>query len=107
MSLYAADFLRNVSTHLQVEGEDEPLDVQFQEKGYLFLASRDGERTLRENCSLQRSVGAEVEMLEPWQLRERYPWMNTDGIKLASLGMQFCEGHLLLIIIFTIVVTIA
>ena len=85
MSLHSIDFLRNISTHLRVEGE-EPPDAQLQERGYLLLASQDGEKALRENHSLQRSLGAEVELLEPWQLREHYPWMNTEGIKLACLG---------------------
>lgn len=86
MSLYSANFLRRVSTHLHVEGE-EPPDIQFQEKGYLFLASQEGEQTLRENHSLQRSLGAEVELIGPQQLRESYPWISTEGVKLACLGM--------------------
>lgn len=86
MSLYSSNFLKNVSTHLQVKGEDTP-DIQFYEKGYLFLASEEGAETLRENHSLQKDLGAAVELLDPEDLRRHFPWMNIDGVKLASLGM--------------------
>ena len=55
MSMYSCDFIKNIGQHLGIEGEDPP-DVQFVEGGYLFLASQAGERVLRENCALQRSV---------------------------------------------------
>ena len=40
---------------MTVEGE-EPPDVQFVEGGYLFLASNEGEQTMRENFETQRFV---------------------------------------------------
>lgn len=86
MSLYSSHFLKNISTLLQVEGEDPP-DPQFHEGGYLFLAPQDREEMLRENYLLQKSVGAEVELLGPQELQRMYPWMNTEGVKLACLGM--------------------
>lgn len=87
MSLYSSHFLKNISAHLQLDKD--PLDIPFQEEGYLFLASEEGERVLRENYELQTSVGASVELLDPQGLQRRFPWINTEGIVLASLGMWY------------------
>ena len=89
MSLYSAHFLKNASTLLQVEGDDPP-DPQFFEGGYLFLASPQGEGILRENFAVQTAAGAAMELLEPAELRRRYPWLNTDGIQLGCLGRYIC-----------------
>ena len=38
--------------------------------------------------------GCHVLLLSPDELSLRYPWMNTDGVALASLGKKFsCEIH--------------
>ena len=55
MSLHSIGFIKNLANHLGVEGEVPP-DVQFVEGGYLFLASGEGEQTLRENFETQRFV---------------------------------------------------
>ena len=86
MSLYSSHFIKNISTLLRVEEDDPPPDVQFVEEGYLLLASEEGEETLRENYQLQKSVGAEVVLLEPQELSKLYPWLNVEGVKLACLG---------------------
>ena len=52
----------------------------------MFLASAMGEETLRENVRTQEEQGAEVELMETSTLRERYPWINTEGVTLASRG---------------------
>ncbi len=88
MSLYSSNFIRNVATLLQVEGEDKP-DIQFFNNGYLLLAPKNKIRTLQENYHLQKSIGAQVELLKPPELQERYPWMSTEGVGLACLGMQW------------------
>ena len=88
MSLHSSHFLRNVSTHLRVDGESPP-DIQFRDGGYIFLASEEGEEIMRKNHALQVSVGASVELLDAQQLQRRYPWINTEGVKLASLG-NYC-----------------
>ena len=45
MSLYGLEFVRGAPELLEVEGA-EPVDLQFQERGYLFLASEAGRATL-------------------------------------------------------------
>lgn len=52
MSMFGAEFLRNIKQHLSVEGQDAP-DVQFTPNGYLFLASEKGAAQLQTNAKLQ------------------------------------------------------
>jgi FAD-dependent oxidoreductase domain-containing protein 1 len=53
MSLFGAEFLRNIKQHLSVEGHDPP-DVQFTPYGYLLLATEMEAQQLEENASLQK-----------------------------------------------------
>ncbi|KAJ8893299.1 hypothetical protein PR048_005890 [Dryococelus australis] len=55
MSMFCAEFLRNIKTHLAVPNCDAP-DVQFTPCGYLFLATENGAEQLEESAKLQRSV---------------------------------------------------
>lgn len=52
MSLFGAEFLRNIKENLSVPGEDPP-EVNFNHCGYLFLASEKSVDTLKENFKLQ------------------------------------------------------
>ncbi|PNF23904.1 FAD-dependent oxidoreductase domain-containing protein 1 [Cryptotermes secundus] len=87
MSLFGAEFLRNINQHLSVEGHDPP-DVQFTPCGYLFLASEKGAQQLEENAKLQKKLGAKNELLTPVKLKQKFPWINTDGIALGCHGLE-------------------
>ncbi|XP_075958444.1 FAD-dependent oxidoreductase domain-containing protein 1 isoform X1 [Anarhichas minor] len=87
LSLASADFMRNINEHLGVLNED-PVDLQFNQSGYLFLASEEVAHIMEENYSTQRNAGAKVSLLSPTQLKEKFPWMNTDGVVLASHGLE-------------------
>ncbi|KAM6984071.1 FAD-dependent oxidoreductase domain-containing protein 1 [Tautogolabrus adspersus] len=87
LSLASADFMRNINEHLGVLNED-PVDLQFNHSGYLFLASEDVAHIMEENYSTQRYAGAKVTLLSPTQLKEKFPWVNTDGVALASYGLE-------------------
>uniref|UniRef100_A0AAR2LSM4 FAD-dependent oxidoreductase domain-containing protein 1 n=1 Tax=Pygocentrus nattereri TaxID=42514 RepID=A0AAR2LSM4_PYGNA len=87
LSLASADFLKNINDHLGVVNED-PVDLQFNHSGYLFLASPDVAPIMEENYTIQRDLGAKVILLSPTQLKDRFPWINTDGIALASYGLE-------------------
>ncbi|XP_051541078.1 FAD-dependent oxidoreductase domain-containing protein 1 [Myxocyprinus asiaticus] len=87
LSLASADFMKNINDHLGVINED-PVDLQFNHSGYLFLASEKVAHIMEENYSTQRYAGAKVTLLSPTQLKERFPWLNTDGVALASLGLE-------------------
>lgn len=87
LSLASADFLRNINEHLGILNED-AVDLQFNQSGYLFLASEDVAHIMEENHRTQRSHGAQVCLLSPTQLKEKFPWINTDGVVLASYGLE-------------------
>uniref|UniRef100_A0A8C8J306 FAD-dependent oxidoreductase domain-containing protein 1 n=1 Tax=Oncorhynchus tshawytscha TaxID=74940 RepID=A0A8C8J306_ONCTS len=83
LSMASADFMRNINEHLSVLNDD-PVDLQFNHSGYLFLASEKVAHIMEENYSTQRYAGAKVSLLSPTQLKEKCPWINTDGVVLAS-----------------------
>lgn len=56
------------------------------ERGYLYLATADGASRLRELQALQCAAGADIELLEPAELRRRWPWLATQDIALGSWG---------------------
>ena len=54
---------------------------------------------LRDNHAVQRGMGADVALLTPNALRERFPWLSTDGVSLGSLGLSaegWFDGYCLL-----------
>ncbi|KAK1137190.1 hypothetical protein K0M31_001714 [Melipona bicolor] len=87
MSLFGAEFLRNVNNYLGIEGEP-PVDVCFHPYGYLTLASEKGAATLVENSKLQNFLGAKNILLSPAKLKDVFPWINTEGIELGCLGLE-------------------
>ncbi len=86
MSLFSAHFIREAHDTLSVD-EDKP-EVSFTEAGYLFLATERGMSVLRRNHTLQRSLGADVVLLAPEELRERFPWLSLRGLAGGSLGIS-------------------
>ena len=84
LSQAGLDFLRRIDAELRV---DDPVDIGLTEPGYLFLASTAGIATLRANHRVQIDCGASVALLNPDQLRARFPWLAIDGIALGSLGL--------------------
>ena len=56
MSRSSFQFLTDIGQSLAVEGCDPP-DVQLQRLGYMFLASKESEETMRDNYALQRYGG--------------------------------------------------
>uniref|UniRef100_H3CDP4 FAD-dependent oxidoreductase domain-containing protein 1 n=1 Tax=Tetraodon nigroviridis TaxID=99883 RepID=H3CDP4_TETNG len=91
LSLASADFLRNINEHLDVLNED-PVDLQFNQSGYLFLASEGTAHIMEENYRTQRNAGAQVSLLSPAQVKETFPWINTAGVALASHAGLENEG---------------
>lgn len=78
MSLHAADFFRNVKFYL-----GEHVNLNFVPHGYLFLATEESAQTLEQNSILQNRLGAKNIILTPKKLKERFPWLNTEGIALG------------------------
>ncbi len=74
-------------------------DVGLKERGYLFLAGPSGEAVLRSNRDIQLAEGADIAWLEPDDLTRRFPWMATDGVAAACLGLSgegWLDPHTLL-----------
>ncbi|MDP3227623.1 MAG: FAD-binding oxidoreductase [Acidovorax sp.] len=97
ISAFGIGFLRNVGTLLACHG-DVP-DIGLHEGGYLYLATAAGEATLRENHVLQKQHGADVALLSPAQLHERFDWLALSDVVLGSLGLSgegWFDGYLLL-----------
>lgn len=87
MSLYGAEFIRTINEHLHVPNEP-AVDVQFHPYGYLFLASEGGAEALMKNSKLQNSKGAKNIILTADKIKERFPWINTEGIDVGCLGLE-------------------
>ena len=43
---------------------------------------------LRENQAVQDGMGADILLLEPDALKERFPWLDTDGVAGGIVGPQ-------------------
>uniref|UniRef100_T1JA01 FAD-dependent oxidoreductase domain-containing protein 1 n=1 Tax=Strigamia maritima TaxID=126957 RepID=T1JA01_STRMM len=98
MSLYSAEFLRNIKMHLSVL-DMEPPDIQFNPHGYLCLASDKGAEQLQKNYNLQNFkffellfffAGLENEgWFDPWAL------LNAFKRKAISMGTRFINGEVI------------
>ena len=90
MSLYGVEFLKNAAKLLTLGDDDDDIDVQFQEHGYLFLATTPaGHETLLRNHATQKAAGCYwMQVLSPAELGQRFPWLQTDGVLAGSLGTQ-------------------
>lgn len=87
MSVFGAEFLRNIEDYLEIPNEDIP-NVNFTPHGYLFMASEASAEILKENATLQGTLGAKNQLMSPEMLKKKFPWLNTDGIALACLGLE-------------------
>ncbi|XP_071450604.1 FAD-dependent oxidoreductase domain-containing protein 1-like [Hetaerina americana] len=91
MSLFASDFFRNINENLGINlpGRDfENIDLQFTPYGYLFLATEEGAEQLVKNSRLQVELGAKNELLSSSKLKEKFPWLNVEGIELGCHGLE-------------------
>ena len=86
LSRFGIDFLREADGLLAVDGEQ--AQVGYIERPYLFLASAEGRATLEANHRVQTGMGAPIVLMEPKELKARFPWLNIDGIALGSLGAK-------------------
>ncbi|CAE8622079.1 unnamed protein product, partial [Polarella glacialis] len=93
LSIYGAEFLKSGLAKL-CSGFDVETDVQFQENGYLLLASPgQGEAVLRENVAVQHACGADwISLMEADALSARFPWLSTEGISAGAFGERN-EGY--------------
>ncbi|EDV22676.1 uncharacterized protein TRIADDRAFT_50587 [Trichoplax adhaerens] len=88
MSVESFKFLKDIGTHLQVEGDDPP-DIQLIEKGFLFLAPEKMVPLITTYKGIHEKLGIPTEILQPSEIKERYPWLNLDDIVLGSYGCDY------------------
>jgi len=86
ISMYGAHFLNSLKKYLAVD--DTVPDVSFSESGYLFLATEKGNSILNRNHQLQRSLGVDVLLLSPTDIKERFPRLNISDLVGGSLGLS-------------------
>jgi glycine/D-amino acid oxidase-like deaminating enzyme len=87
LSQESLHFYRSIGDRLAV-GDDVP-HIGLVEPGYLYLAATEqGAQRLREQQALQRAHAVHTALLEPDALRARFPWLDTDGLTLGSLGLS-------------------
>jgi FAD-dependent oxidoreductase domain-containing protein 1 len=84
VSLHGIAFLRAIGDHLAVEGERP--DIGLREGGYLYCATQAGAGILAENQALQRAEGADIVLMNPEELRGRFPWLNVDDLAAGTFG---------------------
>jgi FAD-dependent oxidoreductase domain-containing protein 1 len=81
LSQVTLDLLRNLKARFGPGA-----DIAFREQGYLILASPEGRSVLARNVDLQRSKGAEIELLDGAGIAQEFPWIAVDGIAAGSIG---------------------
>ena len=85
---FGVHFIKQAGAYLRVD--DDTPNLSFTEGGYLFLAtSAQGREVLRQNHQIQREQGVEeVIMLDPFDLKQRFPWLDVTGVMGATLGVR-------------------
>jgi len=74
---FSLESLKTFATFEQEFG----VNPQFRKIGYLFLATTPGEKgVFKKNLELQKRFGIPVELLEPGEIRKRWPYLRTDDI---------------------------
>ncbi len=79
----------------RLEGLEEELGyrTEFYQGGYLILAhTEEEERQFASNVAMQRSLGLEVDMVEPDEARKIVPFLNTEMIRKATWCPK--DGHI-------------
>jgi FAD-dependent oxidoreductase domain-containing protein 1 len=97
LSMAGTAFLRDAAQLLAVDGEAPAL--AFRQAGYLFLASLAGQATLHQAHHVQRQAGADVCLLSPASLADRFGWLHTHDLSGGSLGLTgegWLDAHALL-----------
>jgi FAD-dependent oxidoreductase domain-containing protein 1 len=63
-------------------------DVEWNERGYLFVAGAGHASVLEANSRTQESLGVRVELMERGQIAARYPWMRSHDLALGVLSPE-------------------
>ena len=94
LSSFGVDFMSDFYENVQVDGESPELN--FRGTGYMFIADTEEMYQQLERESVdQLATGAEVEMLRPAQVADRFPYMDADqlvGVRLGGMREGSFDG---------------
>ena len=86
ISQFAADFVKNIRDYM--DSDDLVPELSIQNFGYMYLADTEGfADILRESQKVQLRAGAETQLLNPHQIKQKYPFYNVDDIVLGSINL--------------------
>lgn len=85
ISQFAAEFINNFRDYM---GNDPAVpNLSIQNYGYMYLANTDAfADTLAQNQKMQLAAGAATQLLSPDQIKEKYPFYQTDDIVVGSIN---------------------
>lgn len=90
ISRYSLQKYKTFPEDMAIDGE--PAEIDFKQRGYLFLAKNENLNQLREQSLLQRQYGVPSEFLYPEELLSVIPELNIDDLQ----GGLYCaeDGYL-------------
>lgn len=87
ISRFGISFIKSLDRWLGLPGRPAP-EIDFVEAGYLFLGTDAGMPALEANHEVQRQHDVPAVLLGPMELRQRFPWLEVEGIAGGSLGLS-------------------
>lgn len=88
MAQYGVDFFRQAGKLLYTHHAPHQPRVNFHPSGLLALADESQAELLEQTHEVQMSLGVRAELMSPAQLSKRFPFLNTQGIAVASHGHE-------------------
>jgi glycine/D-amino acid oxidase-like deaminating enzyme len=86
VSQFAADFIKNLRSHMG--GDPRVPDLSIQSFGYMYLADNDGfANVLRDNQKIQHAAGAATQLMTRDQIAQAYPFYQLDDIVLGAINL--------------------
>jgi glycine/D-amino acid oxidase-like deaminating enzyme len=86
IGLYSVEAYERFDQEMALDGE--PAHAEFQQRGYLFLADESNWAVLNAQYRLQRSLGVEVELLGPEEIRRRLPHLRVERLRGGFWGKR-------------------
>ena len=83
---YSIEAIERFDEEMALDGE--PPHIYYHPRGYLFLADENNWETLRKQYRLQRSLGVDVDLLTPEEVKDMLPHMNVEALAGASFGRR-------------------
>ena len=86
IGLYGIEVIEHFDDEMAVDGE--PAHADYHPRGYLFLADENNWETIQKQYRLQRSLGVEVDLLTPEEVKDMLPHLNVEGLLGGSYGRR-------------------